>query len=107
VRSAGLHHGRRGAGLVVVEMFESAMVVVGDEWRVVGDDDDVVGGEKEGTLDPVRVPGYDSYLSSPQALHRRMAGGADNADENVPVDQHSDSVMQSPLRRSRCHYLRG
>jgi hypothetical protein len=98
VRSAGLHHGRRGAGLVVAERFENAMGVVGDEWRVVGDDDDAVGGEKEGTLGPVRVRGYDSYLPSHRVLHRRTAGGvaADNADENVAVDQHSDSRMQSP-----------
>lgn len=100
-----------GAGLVVVvvERFEGAMmVVVGDELRVVEDDDGVVGGEKVGTLDLIRVPGYDSCLSSHQVHHRRIADGVvDNVDDNVPVDQHSDSMMLSPSLRSHYHCRRG
>jgi len=101
-----------GAGLVAVaaEKFEGAMMgVVGDAWRAAGDDDGVVGGEKEGRLDPIRVRGYDSYRSSHPVHYRRTAAGVvvDNADDNVPVDQHSDLTMQSPSLRCHSHCLRG
>jgi hypothetical protein len=53
VRTVGPHHDRMGvaglAAVVVVERFESVLGVAGDELRAVEDDDDVVGGEKEGT----------------------------------------------------------
>jgi hypothetical protein len=49
------------------------------------------------------VRGYDSYRPFHRDHHRRIAvadeGGVvvvDNVDDNVPVDQHSDSTMLSP-----------
>jgi hypothetical protein len=92
-----------GVGLVVVENFESA-AVAGDEWREAVSDDGVAGGEMGGMSGPVRVPGYGSHLPSHLALHQRIVDGTGNADDNVAADQHSDSMMQSPWRRSHSHY---